>query len=131
MAAEIAQQPEVLAGLLAARDELAEAARRIAAARPRFVVIAARGTSDHAALYVLGRQTYRVTMTIRTRKGIVQGTRSITVAEDRQMASAGFVPGGGLIARCCPLRSKRKSAKPHVDPSITSSSNDCARAATR
>jgi glucosamine--fructose-6-phosphate aminotransferase (isomerizing) len=36
MAAEIGQQPQVLAGLLA---------------RPRFMLIAARGTSDHAALY--------------------------------------------------------------------------------
>ncbi|HWE09201.1 MAG TPA: SIS domain-containing protein [Solirubrobacteraceae bacterium] len=51
MAAEIAEQPDILAGLLAARDELDEAARRIAGARPRFVLIAARGTSDHAALY--------------------------------------------------------------------------------
>jgi glucosamine--fructose-6-phosphate aminotransferase (isomerizing) len=51
MAAEIAEQPDTLAGLLAARGELEDAARRIAAARPRFVLIAARGTSDHAALY--------------------------------------------------------------------------------
>lgn len=52
MAAEIAEQPEVLARLL--RDGL-EAARRARAAiesyRPRFAVFAARGTSDHAALY--------------------------------------------------------------------------------
>jgi glucosamine--fructose-6-phosphate aminotransferase (isomerizing) len=51
MAAEIADQPATLAGLLAAGGELEDAARRIAAARPRFVLIAARGTSDHAALY--------------------------------------------------------------------------------
>jgi glutamine---fructose-6-phosphate transaminase (isomerizing) len=51
MAAEIAEQPVVLAGLVAAPDELLEAGARIAAARPRFVLIAARGTSDHAALY--------------------------------------------------------------------------------
>jgi glutamine---fructose-6-phosphate transaminase (isomerizing) len=51
MAAEIAEQPATLAGLLAMHDEVESAARRIAAARPRFVVIAARGTSDHAALY--------------------------------------------------------------------------------
>jgi glucosamine--fructose-6-phosphate aminotransferase (isomerizing) len=51
MAAEIADQPATLAGLLAAHGELEDAARRIAAARPRFVLIAARGTSDHAALY--------------------------------------------------------------------------------
>jgi glucosamine--fructose-6-phosphate aminotransferase (isomerizing) len=51
MAAEIAEQPAVLAGLLAGREEIAEARARIAAAKPRFVLIAARGTSDHAALY--------------------------------------------------------------------------------
>lgn len=51
MAAEIAAQPDVLAGLLAAPEALLEVGARIAAARPRFVLIAARGTSDHAALY--------------------------------------------------------------------------------
>lgn len=51
MAAEIAEQPRVLAGLLAEPGPIAEAAARIAAARPRFVLIAARGTSDHAALF--------------------------------------------------------------------------------
>jgi glutamine---fructose-6-phosphate transaminase (isomerizing) len=51
MAAEIAQQPRVLAGLLGEPELLLDAAARISAARPRFVLIAARGTSDHAALY--------------------------------------------------------------------------------
>src|SRR5581483_3815903 len=51
MAAEIAEQPAVLERIMAARDALAETAARIAAARPRFVLIAARGSSDHAALY--------------------------------------------------------------------------------
>ncbi|MEP6599841.1 MAG: SIS domain-containing protein [Actinomycetota bacterium] len=52
MAAEIAEQPEVLARLL--RDgaaDIADVARRIRQRAPRFVLIAARGTSDHAALY--------------------------------------------------------------------------------
>ncbi len=52
MAAEIAEQPEALSRLL--RDGRADAllARSaIGAYRPRFVVLAARGTSDHAALY--------------------------------------------------------------------------------
>ncbi len=51
MAAEIAEQPAVLAGLLSAPEALLEVGARIAAAPPRFVLIAARGTSDHAALY--------------------------------------------------------------------------------
>jgi glutamine---fructose-6-phosphate transaminase (isomerizing) len=51
MAAEVAEQPAVLAKILDAQDEFAAAAERIAAYKPRFVLIAARGTSDHAALY--------------------------------------------------------------------------------
>lgn len=51
MATEIDEQPDVLAGLLAGLEEVVDASARIAAARPRFVLIAARGTSDHAALY--------------------------------------------------------------------------------
>lgn len=51
MAQEIAEQPAVLAGLFARRATIAAVARRLAAARPRFVLLAARGSSDHAALY--------------------------------------------------------------------------------
>lgn len=51
MRAEIADQPEVLARLVERRSGLVEVAGRVAAARPRFVLFAARGTSDHAALY--------------------------------------------------------------------------------
>jgi glutamine---fructose-6-phosphate transaminase (isomerizing) len=52
MAAEIAEQPAVLARLLAdGADEIAAVRAAVAAYRPRFVVIAGRGTSDHAALY--------------------------------------------------------------------------------
>lgn len=52
MAADIAEQPDILAGLLDnARDDIAAVAARVAEYRPRFVVFTARGTSDHAALY--------------------------------------------------------------------------------
>jgi glucosamine--fructose-6-phosphate aminotransferase (isomerizing) len=51
MAAEIAEQPAVLARRLTDTAEIDAVRERIAAARPRFVLIAARGTSDHAALY--------------------------------------------------------------------------------
>jgi glutamine---fructose-6-phosphate transaminase (isomerizing) len=51
MATEIAEQPHVLAGVLAASEEIVDAGARIAAGGPRFILIAARGTSDHAALY--------------------------------------------------------------------------------
>lgn len=51
MAAEIAEQPAVLARLVERRDALDAVRRRIADYAPRFVLFAARGTSDHAALY--------------------------------------------------------------------------------
>ena len=52
MAAEIAAQPEVLERVLReGRNASKAAARAIAQSRPRFVLLAGRGTSDHAALY--------------------------------------------------------------------------------
>lgn len=49
MSVEIAEQPRVLAGVLARRAELAAVAARIR--RSRFVLLAGRGSSGHAALY--------------------------------------------------------------------------------
>jgi glutamine---fructose-6-phosphate transaminase (isomerizing) len=51
MAAEVAAQPDILAGLVAERAGIAEVAQRVAARQPRFALLAARGSSDHAALY--------------------------------------------------------------------------------
>src|SRR5581483_7695936 len=53
MAADIAEQPEVFARLLAPAqaDPIARVAAQVAAWQPRHVVFTARGTSDHAALY--------------------------------------------------------------------------------
>jgi glucosamine--fructose-6-phosphate aminotransferase (isomerizing) len=52
MAAEIAEQPDALRRLLAdGAAEIAEVRARIQQHAPRFVLFAARGTSDHAALY--------------------------------------------------------------------------------
>ncbi|MFZ0159743.1 MAG: SIS domain-containing protein [Kineosporiaceae bacterium] len=52
MAAEIAEQPTVWRHILAeSSDSLDEAAAAIRSYRPRFVLLVARGTSDHAALY--------------------------------------------------------------------------------
>src|SRR5262245_20992290 len=51
MAADIAEQPDVLDRLLTQRGDIARVAATIAARRPRHVVLTARGTSDHAALY--------------------------------------------------------------------------------
>lgn len=51
MAAEIADQPRVFAELHARAAEFAAVAQPIRAYQPRFVLLAARGSSDHAALY--------------------------------------------------------------------------------
>lgn len=52
MAREINQQPDTLARLLdQGRHTIRRVASRIREANPRFVLLAARGTSDHAALY--------------------------------------------------------------------------------
>ncbi|BCW36256.1 glutamine-fructose-6-phosphate transaminase [Arthrobacter sp. StoSoilA2] len=52
MAHEISEQPQVLAGLLdSGRQQFVAMADTIKRTSPRFVLLAARGTSDHAALY--------------------------------------------------------------------------------
>lgn len=51
MAEEIAEQPAVFDSLVARRGDIAAVARLIAERRPRFALLAARGSSDHAALY--------------------------------------------------------------------------------
>ncbi|MBB4907319.1 SIS domain-containing protein [Actinophytocola algeriensis] len=51
MAEEVAEQPAVFDSLVARRSDVAAVARLIAGRRPRFALLAARGSSDHAALY--------------------------------------------------------------------------------
>jgi len=51
MRAEIAEQPAVLAAAAADCTEARETGERLRRRPPRFVLLAARGTSDHAALY--------------------------------------------------------------------------------
>src|SRR5262245_25785676 len=51
MAAEVAEQPAVFDSLVARRGDVADVAALIAARRPRFALLTARGSSDHAALY--------------------------------------------------------------------------------
>ena len=51
MVAEIDEQPTVLARLLDAAHDIAATRAQLLARHPRFVVLAARGSSDHAALY--------------------------------------------------------------------------------
>ena len=53
MAAEIAEQPTVFERILTeSQAEVQAVAARVRTAAPRFVLLAARGTSDHAALYL-------------------------------------------------------------------------------
>ena len=51
MAAEMAEQPAALAGLAARRAELVDEVRAHIGARPAGIVLAARGSSDNAAIY--------------------------------------------------------------------------------
>jgi glutamine---fructose-6-phosphate transaminase (isomerizing) len=51
MRAEIAAQPEVFAAITARQAEIAQVGAVLAERSPRFVLLAARGSSDHAALY--------------------------------------------------------------------------------
>ena len=51
MAAEIAEQPALLGDLVDNRTDITAVAADIAARPPRFVLLAARGSSDHAAAY--------------------------------------------------------------------------------
>lgn len=53
MREEIAEQPEVIARLASDRAPFREAAEAVRAAGIRFILFAARGTSDHAATYGL------------------------------------------------------------------------------
>lgn len=51
MAEEVAEQPAVFESLVTRREDLTAVARLVAARGPRFALLAARGSSDHAALY--------------------------------------------------------------------------------
>ncbi|MER7079967.1 glucosamine--fructose-6-phosphate aminotransferase (isomerizing) [Saccharopolyspora kobensis] len=51
MAAEIAEQPRVLADLVSRAGEFRAVAEQLVRSRPKFVLFAARGSSDNAALY--------------------------------------------------------------------------------
>lgn len=51
MAAEMGQQPEVLAGLIGRRAEVVQGLRSAIAPAPVGIVLVARGSSDHAAVY--------------------------------------------------------------------------------
>lgn len=78
MRAEIGEQPAALARLLTGRAPVDDVAARIRAAAPRFVLLAARGTSDHAALYA----KYLIETTLGLPCGLA--STSVYTAYDRQ-----------------------------------------------
>jgi glutamine---fructose-6-phosphate transaminase (isomerizing) len=67
MRAEIAEQPAVLGGMVGRQAEFAEVARAIERRQPRFALLAARGSSDHAALYA----KYLIEVLLRLPAGLV------------------------------------------------------------
>lgn len=87
MAGEMAQQPAVLRRLLTeGAPAIRETARAIAARRPRFVLLTARGTSDHAALYAkylleieLGKPCGLTSMSTTTAYGAAPDLRDVLV----------------------------------------------------
>lgn len=85
MRAEIGEQPAALSRLLAAPGPVEDIAARIRAAAPRFVLLAARGTSDHAALYA----KYLVETTLGLPCGLA--STSVYTAYDRQPSLDGVL----------------------------------------
>ena len=67
MAAEISEQPRVWRAILGRRTDIAAVAGAILRRAPRFVLLAARGTSDNAAMYA----KYLVEILLRLPAGLV------------------------------------------------------------
>jgi glucosamine--fructose-6-phosphate aminotransferase (isomerizing) len=88
MAAEIAEQPQVLDRLLRQGAlEIARVREVIERSQPRFVLIAARGTSDHAALYA----KYLVEVCWPAPAGLVSPSSFTVYGARPQMAGVLFV----------------------------------------
>ncbi len=108
MATDIAEQPEVLARLLESGHarEIARVASVIAQRRPRHVVLTARGTSDHAALYA----AYLAEIRLGLPAGLASPS-SVTVYGARPDLSSALVIGvsqsGGSPDLCEVLRVAR------------------------
>ncbi|GAA2400682.1 SIS domain-containing protein [Streptomyces glaucosporus] len=100
MAGEMAEQPAVLRRILGeGAPRIREVAERIAARRPRFVLLTARGTSDNAALYakylleiLLGRPCGLTSMSTTTAYGARQDlTDCLVVAVSQSGGSPDLV----------------------------------------
>ncbi len=85
MAAEIAEQPQALQRLLDdGMTGVREVAARLADRRPRFVLLAARGTSDHAALYA----KYLIEITLGLPAGLASPSTLTTYGSRLDLADA-------------------------------------------
>src|SRR6202000_3392473 len=94
MAQEIAEQPAVLAGLVEHRDKIAAVAEQVAASRPRFVLLAARGSSDHAALYA----KYLVEVLLQLPAGLVSPSTTTLYGAEPDLTDVLWIavsPSGG------------------------------------
>jgi glucosamine--fructose-6-phosphate aminotransferase (isomerizing) len=109
MAAEIAEQPAVLGRLIDdGIEEIRDVAAKIEAAAPRFVVLAARGTSDHAALYakylveiVLGRAAGLASPSTMTAYGAKPDLRDVLFIAVSQSGGSPDLVGSLRTAREC------------------------------
>jgi glutamine---fructose-6-phosphate transaminase (isomerizing) len=133
MAAEIAEQPTVLAGVLAQGLPEARAVAKVLAERaPRFVLLAARGTSDHAALYAKylveighGLPCGLVSPSTFTVYGVRPDLRDVLVVAVSQsggspdlvgtLSAAGECGATTLAVTNCPGSALAQSAQLHLD----------------
>jgi glucosamine--fructose-6-phosphate aminotransferase (isomerizing) len=87
MRAEIAEQPAVLAGVYGRRREIAAVAAAIERRAPRFALLAARGSSDHAALYA----KYLIEVLLRLPAGLASPSTTTLYGAEPDLADVLFV----------------------------------------
>jgi glutamine---fructose-6-phosphate transaminase (isomerizing) len=87
MRAEIAEQPAVLAGVLGRRAEIVTVADAIRRRAPRFALLAARGSSDHAALYA----KYLIEVLLRLPAGLASPSTTTLYGAEPDLADVLFV----------------------------------------
>src|SRR5262245_18154440 len=87
MRAEIAAQPEVFAAVTARQAEIAQVGAVLADRAPRFVLLAARGSSDHAALYA----KYLIEVLLELPAGLVSASTTTLYGAKPDLADGLFV----------------------------------------
>lgn len=87
MRSDIAAQPAVLSGVLGRRAAIAEVAAAIERRRPRFALLAARGTSDHAALYA----KYLIEVLLQLPAGLASPSTTTLYGAEPDLADVLFV----------------------------------------